>query len=167
MSEVGEVLRMALLNIDEARRCVEESEDPLVDTLLWSRNIRDVVNMALALHRATILEGILRKIPETTRPSVLGTLLGVRKDLLPFTPLSDECLHKLTLAISSSINLAFTLLAAIGTNRYSVGIIRITAILSRAKTRKGMYMDKETIIALLNELQDNVTAAAMVIGSVK
>lgn len=159
------MFREALTNIDSAVACVEKAEEPLIDLLAWGRHFRDVLNMALGLHRAMVLHGITAKMPETTRHMILPSLTMVRKDLLPFTPLDDSCLNAVTLAIMSSIGFAIRLLRIMGPNRWSIGIVRLTAMLSRAKTRGGMYLEKESIIAFLHELRDNVSAAAMVLTS--
>ena len=159
------MFREALTNIDSAVACVEKAEEPLIDLLAWGRHFRDVLNMALGLHRAMVLHGIMAKMPETVRSMFFPSLTAVRKDLLPFTPLDDSCLNAITLAIESTISFATQLLRLMGPNRWSVGIVRLTAMLSRAKTRGGMYMDKEAIVAILHELRDNVAAAAMVLAS--
>jgi len=162
--ELIEVVKEALDHLDGSISCVEKAEDTLTNLVLWSRYLRDVVNTALAVHRSIILQGVLNKIPEPLRPAFMSTLMSVRKDLMAFTYLDDSCMNKISLAIMSSVGIAYRLLNLVGTNRYSVGIIRIASVLSRVKTDKGMYLDKETVIALLRELMDNVMSASMILG---
>jgi len=161
---LAKVVEEALSNINNAIDCVEKCEEPLVSLVPWSRYLFDVINLGLAVHRSIVLQGILRKVPEGLRPAFMSSILSVRKDLMPFTRISSECLNAISLALMASVGIAYRLLRLMGTNRYSIGIVRIAAILSRAKTRNGMYLDKETILALLHELRDNVMAASMLLG---
>jgi len=164
---LADIVKESLTYINNSITCVEKAEDSITSLVLWSRHIHDVLNLGLATHRSIIMQGILRRIPESMRPAFMGSIMGIRKDLLPFAYLDDECINTISLAIMSSIGIAFRLLRAIGTNRFSVGIVRITSILSRAKTDKGMYLAKETIIALLHELRDNVMSASMLLGEIE
>jgi len=160
---IVDMFTQATTHIDAAIKCVESAEPTLIELLPWARHFRDVINMALVHHRAIVLHGLISKLPETVRGMLYQPLTLVRKDIPPFTPLSKECLDNITLAIMSSITLAITLLQMMGINRYSIGIIRLGSLLSRAKSKDGMYLDRETIVAMLLELKDNVAAAAAAI----
>jgi len=160
VAAIGDTLRL----IKDAIECVEKSDTPISTMVLWSRQLYDVLNLAFSVHRSIIAQGVLRKMPESIRPMFMSSVMSMRKDLLPFTYLDSECMYKLSLAIMSANGLAYRLLGVMGTNRFSIGIVRITSMLARAKSHNGMYLEKETILALLHELLDNVVSASMLLS---
>lgn len=163
MSEVLEEVREAVNAIENAITCVEASDTPILDLVPWGRAVRDVINMAFARHRGIISAAILQSVPEPVRPRIMGSILSARTDLMPFTPLPKACLDAVSYAIMQSYYVAYKAAMVMGSNRFTVGIVRIVSILSRVKTKDGMYLDKESIIGLLRELRDLVTSAFVVI----
>jgi len=135
--------------------CIE-SEESILDLLPWYRHLQDTLNMYLAFHRGMVIYDLISKLPESVRPKVFPTLLGVRSDIPVFTYLPKECLDKLEKLLSASSYIAVVGLRKLDINRYSVGIARIVSIISRAITKNGIFIDRKSLIGLLYELKTNV-----------
>jgi len=140
-----------------ARSCIEENV-AILDLLPWSRHLIDTMNLWLSFHRSSILGDLVRKIPEVTRSRALPSMLSARFEVTPFSYVSKECMDIITRFLTEASRIVLSAAGRLGVNRYVVGAARIISILSRAASRDGFYLDRRSLIGLLNELYINVSA---------
>jgi len=140
-----------------ARRCIEDDVS-VVDLLPWSRQLIDTMNVWLSFHRATILGELVRKLPEHMRPRALTTMLSARFEISQFTYVSQPCMDLISDFVSTAARIVMDSARRHGINRYVVGAARIIAIVTRSSTRSGFFIDRRSLLGLLQELFVNVSA---------
>ena len=133
-----------------------ENETSIVDLVPWSRQILDILNMALAIHRSAILGSIITRVPEPLRPKFFPTLLGTRSDISTFTYVSEECISAINAFLAIANSIAVLGASQLGPfNRYTVGIIRASSIVLRSQAKNGFYIDRRSLIGILREIKAN------------